>query len=142
MSMAGLSMEKHPDIVALRHHYDEVAENPVAQVTDGLTLLAGLYMAASPWIVGFHGTTTLAMCNLISGIAVALLAVGFTSAYDRTHGMAFVLPLLGIWMIISPWVVAGVTTTAGMIWSNVIGGAVVCLLGLGLAAMGTMRRGK
>jgi hypothetical protein len=78
----------------------------------------------------------LAMCNLIAGIAVALLAVGFTSAYGRTHGMSFVAPLLGLWMIVSPWLVADVSTTTGMIWSNVLGGAIVCLLGLGVTAMG------
>jgi len=78
----------------------------------------------------------LAVCNLLSGLAVALLAVGFTSAYSRTHGMAFVAPLLGLWMIVSPWLVVGVTTTAGMIWSNVVCGIIVCLLGLGLTAMG------
>lgn len=142
MSTADLSMAKHPDIVALRARYDVVSENPVAQVIHGLTMLAGLYMAASPWIVGFHGTTTLAVNNLIAGIAVAVLAAGFSSAYGRTHGMAFTAPLLGIWMIISPWVVAGVSTTAGMIWSNVIGGAVVCVLGLGLTAMGMMRESR
>ncbi|ELB85724.1 hypothetical protein Rwratislav_48699 [Rhodococcus wratislaviensis IFP 2016] len=60
------------------------------------------------------------MNNLIAGIDVVLPAVGFTSAYGRTHGMAFafVAPLLGVWMIISPWVVAGVATTTGMIWSE------------------------
>jgi hypothetical protein len=133
---SGMSIERHPDIAALRDRYDRVAERPVTQVAEGLMFIAALYVAASPWIVGFGDQMGLAMCNLIAGIAVALLAVGFTSAYGRTHGMSFVAPLLGLWMIVSPWLVADVSTTTGMIWSNVLGGAIVCLLGLGVTAMG------
>ncbi|RZL79912.1 MAG: hypothetical protein EOP32_18155 [Rhodococcus sp. (in: high G+C Gram-positive bacteria)] len=140
MSTAGHHIEQHPDSVALRDQYDQAAENPISRVTDGLMLLAGLYAAASPWIIGFHGTTTLAVNDLIAGIAVALLAVGFTSAYGRTHGMAFTLPVVGLWLIISPWVVAGVDTTAGVVVSNVVAGAVVCVLGLGLTGLGLIRR--
>ncbi|KAF0960051.1 MULTISPECIES: SPW repeat protein [Rhodococcus] len=136
MTTPGMSIERHPDIAELRARYDRVSEQPMTQVTEGLMFMAGLYMAASPWIVGFASQSGLATCNLLSGLAVALLAVGFTSAYSRTHGMAFVAPLLGLWMIVSPWLVVGVTTTAGMIWSNVVCGIIVCLLGLGLTAMG------
>lgn len=136
MTTPGMSMATHPDIAEMRARYDRVSERPMTQVTEGLMFMAGLYLAASPWIVGFASQSNLAICNLLSGLAVALLAVGFTSAYSRTHGMAFVAPLLGLWMIVSPWLVDGVTTTAGMIWSNVVGGIVVCLLGLGITAMG------
>ncbi|MDG3009409.1 SPW repeat protein [Rhodococcus sp. D2-41] len=142
MSTANLPIEKHPDIAALREHYDQAAGTPVGQFTDGLTLLAGLYMAVSPWIIGFHGTTNLMMSNLIAGLAVAVLAIGFSSAHGRFHGLAWTVPALGVWMIISPWVVVGVSTTAGMIWSNVVGGAVVLLLGMGVAGMGMMRMRK
>lgn len=139
MSTSSLPIEKHPDLAALRDHYDQAAGNPVAQVNDGLLMLAGLYLAASPWIVGFHGTTTLMINNLIVGLAAALLAFGFASAFGRLHGLGFAMPVLGVWMIISPWVVAGVSTTAGMIWSNVACGAVVLVLGLGLMGIGFTR---
>ena len=46
-------IEQHPDIAALRMRYDEAAETPTAQVTDGIGVLAGLYLAISPWIIGF-----------------------------------------------------------------------------------------
>ncbi|NLP98084.1 hypothetical protein HGO75_19505, partial [Mycobacterium tuberculosis] len=32
---------------------DRAAESTIAHFTFGLALLAGLYVAASPWIVGF-----------------------------------------------------------------------------------------
>lgn len=139
MSTASLPIEKHPDIAALRDRYDQAAGSMVAQTNEGLLMLAGLYMAASPWIIGFHGTTPLMINNLIVGCAAALLAFGFAAAFGRLHGLAFAMPVLGVWMIISPWVVRGVSTTAGMIWSNVACGAVVLALGLGLMGIGFMR---
>ncbi len=99
-------------------------------------MMAGLYAACSAWIVGFSGQMNLTMSNLFTGLAVALLAAAFGTALARTHGMTFVAPLLGVWLIVSPWVVAGVTTSTGMIWSNVVVGIVVCVLGLAAAAMG------
>jgi SPW repeat len=58
-----------------------------------------------------------------------VLRVGFGSALDRTHGLTWVTPLLGVWMIISPWILRGVSPTAGMIWSNVVSGALIVVLG-------------
>ncbi|MFF1555578.1 SPW repeat protein [Rhodococcus erythropolis] len=133
------SMHTHPDILAMRERYDQAAEQPIAQAVEGLMLLSGLYAAASAWIIGFAEQTNLSATNLICGAAIGLLAVAFGSAYGRTHGMTFVAPLLGIWLIVSPWIVAGVDTSASMIWSNVIVGAIVCVLGVGIAALGIGR---
>ncbi|WP_423796954.1 dihydroxy-acid dehydratase, partial [Mycobacterium tuberculosis] len=36
---------------------------------------------------------------------------------------------LGVWVIFSPWVLPGVAVTAGMMWSHIIAGAVVAVLG-------------
>ncbi|MBT2274150.1 SPW repeat protein [Rhodococcus qingshengii] len=133
------SIHTHPDILALRERYDRAAEQPIAQVVEGLMLLSGLYAAASAWIVGFAGQTNLSVTNLICGVAIGLLAVAFGAAYGRTHGMTFVTPLLGIWLIVSPWIVAGVDTSTSMIWSNVIVGALVCVFGIATAALGIGR---
>lgn len=135
-----MSMATHPDIAELRARYDEFGEGPVPQLAEGLLVLAGLYAAASPWIVGFNGQSGLMMCNVLAGLAVALLAVGYATTYGHTHGIAFVAPLLGIWLIVSPWLVNGVTRTTGMIWSNVIVGAVVFVLGAGILGLGMARR--
>ena len=134
-----MSMETHPDIAALRARYDELGEGSVPQIAEGLMVLAGLYAAASPWIVGFSGQTSLMMCNMLAGLAVTLLAVGHASSYGHTHGIAFVAPLLGVWLIVSQWLVSGVTTTAGMIWSNVVVGAVVFVLGAAILSVGMMQ---
>lgn len=135
------TIEDHPDIAALRARYDRVAETPTAQLVDGLTLLTGLYLAMSPWVVGFTGDSPgLTASNLLSGVAVALLALGFASAYGRTHGITWVTAVIGVWTIIAPWLVNGPTPDNSAIASNIIAGALCLLFGLGMASVG-MRAG-
>jgi HAD superfamily hydrolase (TIGR01490 family) len=133
------SIEEHPDLTALRLRYERAAETPVAQLVDGLTFLAGLYAAISPWVAGFNNFTTLTANNLVTGIALALLAVGFASAYGRTHGMAWTAPVIGVWLIISPFVVQGAVTTTSTVLNNVLVGAAVVVLGLAATAAGLTR---
>jgi SPW repeat-containing protein len=47
-----------------------------------------------------------------------------------------------VWLIVSPWLVSGVSTSTGMILSNVIVGAVVVVLGAAGMAMAMTRRGN
>ncbi|MDI3313008.1 MAG: SPW repeat protein [Mycobacterium sp.] len=140
MSTVHPSIEQHPDLLALRAGYERAAESMTAQFTFGLALLTGLYTALSPWIVGFATTRPLARNDLIVGIAVAVLAYGFAAALDRTHGMTWTLPVFGVWLMISPWVVHGVHPTAGMIWSNLVAGAVLACLGITAVYFGMRAR--
>ncbi|MEU6592533.1 SPW repeat protein [Streptomyces sp. NPDC046881] len=133
-------MATHPDIIAMRERH-EMAERttstPQAQAIESVALLTGLYLAASPWITGFNGFSTLAVNNLITGIAYALLmSGGFGRAYDRVHSMAWAACALSVWTIISPWVVAGDVSTTKTIVNNVIVGIVGLLLALTAAAIG------
>lgn len=128
MSTVHSSIDLHPDILALRAGYDRVAESMAAQVTFGLTLLTAMYIALSPWIVGYDAFNRLTVNDLIVGGAIAFLSMCFSFALDRAHGMTWTLPIFGVWLIISPWVfVSG--PSAGMIWSHVVSGALVMLLG-------------
>ena len=68
-----------------------------------------------------------------------MLAFGFAGFYGRTHVLAWVLPLLGVWLIIAPWVIRGIDRTTSMILSNVIVGGCVVLLGLGVTAIAKVR---
>jgi hypothetical protein len=142
MSTVHSSIDHHPDLLALRARYERVAESMTAHITFGLVLLTGLYVAASPWIVGFSATGSLATSDLIVGIAVAFLAYGFATTLDRAHGMTWTLPVLGVWVIISPWILPGVALTAGMIWSNVVAGALMTFLGLNATYFGMRTRAE
>ena len=140
MSARTTGMDQHPDIAELRARYERVSETAPAHAVDGITFLAGLYLAVSPWIVGFMRFSTLTVNNLITGIAVALMAVGLASAYARMHGMAGVVPLIGVWTIIAPWVMSGHVATKATIWSNVVVGAVLVAFGLGAMGIGLMSK--
>ncbi|MEU5643783.1 SPW repeat protein [Streptomyces milbemycinicus] len=127
------TMESHPDILAMRERHtwaEQAATTPVAQAVEAISLITGLYLAASPWILGFNGMLTLAVTNLITGVAYAVLMGGFGHAYERTHGMAWAAALLGVWAIIAPWVVSGSVATMRTIISNVVVGAVALVLAL------------
>lgn len=123
----------HPDMQELRARYEAVAETTQARALDGLVFLGGIWVAISPWVVGFSGTTPMAANDLIIGLVLALLALGYASAYGRTHNLAWVTPILGAWTIIAQWVVAGGgVATQGMIISNVITGGILTVLGFGV----------
>ncbi|MFG3617491.1 SPW repeat protein [Nocardia exalbida] len=135
-------MSRHPDIVELREKYERASEAPDAQAVTGLMFLTGLYIAISPWVVGFNGFSTLTVNNLVVGIALAMLAFGFASVYGRTHGIVWAAPLLGLWTILAPWVVSGDVDTTSTIWNNVVAGAIAVLLGLGSMFLGMSRTGR
>jgi hypothetical protein len=136
-------MDEHPDIMELRARYERAAATPLAQVADGLVFLTGLYLAISPWVVGFAGMRSIAVNDLITGVALALVGAALASAYGRTHGMAWVAPVVGIWTIITPWVIQGGianAATTGTIASNVAVGAVAVVAGLAAMSVGALPR--
>jgi len=138
------AIEEHPDIAALRLRYDRAAETPTAQIAEGLTLLSGLYLAVSPYVVGFTDHRALWFSNLYAGTALALLALLYASAYGRTHGLAWCAPVIGLWVIVSPWLVQGTADqpVTKAITNNVVVGAlcvVFSLAAMSVTGMGSMR---
>ncbi|GAB2727670.1 SPW repeat protein [Streptomyces bullii] len=124
----------HPDAYEMRERYARMLGGRDVALVDGPVFLLGLYCAVSPWIV--HYTTSqpsLAPHNLIVGIAIGLLALGFTRAPERMYGLSYAMCAMGVWMIIAPWIV-GADPDAGVIWNNVIIGALAVALGLVCAA--------
>ncbi|MFI1760543.1 SPW repeat protein [Streptomyces sp. NPDC020800] len=123
-------MATHPDVSEMRERYARMLGGRDVALVDGPVFLLGLYCAASPWIL--HYTTSqpaLVTHNLIVGIAISVLALGFTTAPDRMHGLSWAMCALGVWMIIAPWVV-GSSPDTGVILNNVIIGALAVILGL------------
>ncbi|MFD5231539.1 SPW repeat protein [Streptomyces qaidamensis] len=135
-------MTSHPDASEMRDRYARVLGGRDVALVDGPVFLLGLYCAASPWIV--HYTTSqpaLVTHNLIMGIAIGLLALGFTRAPERMYGLSWAMCALGAWLIISPWIV-GESPDAGVVWNNIIIGALAVVLGLvcaGTAAKASQR---
>lgn len=136
------SIEHHPDLAEMRTRFERVTTTPRAQAVEALALITGLYLAASPWIVGFSALTPLAINNLIAGLAFCLCMSGLGSAYERTHAMAWTAVALGAWTIIAPWAIAGEMDTTRTVVSNVIAGGVALCLGLAMAGLASRDRGS
>lgn len=92
----------------------------------GLNSLLGLWLIAAPFV---FGVPSAAMWNaVIVGAAIALLA-GYnyylvTEGRDLSVGSAAVVSLLGIWVIIAPFVFQPGTTA---LWNDVIVGVLVAI---------------
>jgi hypothetical protein len=140
-TMQGSShMETHPDIMSLRDRYAKVGDNPATGMLESLLMMAGLWLAISPWVTGFAGFTGLRVSNLVLGLALALLGLGFGSALERTHNLGWTALAIGVWTIIAPWVVSGNFDTNKTITNNAITGGVICLLALATMGMGPLAK--
>lgn len=123
-------MTSHPDVPEMRARYARMLGGRDVALVDGPVFLLGLYCAVSPWIL--HYTTSqpaLVPHNLIMGIAIGLLALGFTTAPARMYGLSWAMCALGVWMIVSPWIV-GSSPDTGVVLNNVIIGALAVILGM------------
>ena len=149
MSSQTHPIEQHPDLVALRMASEDAATRPTGQATETLSLLAGLYLAVSPWIVGFHATApALTANNLITGLVLVAQAevarvqphaLGVVPAYERTHSLGLAAAVLGVWTMIAQWVIQSTTTNAGIIANNVVIGAIVFVCAMMTLAQGVGR---
>ena len=134
--MATPTIERHPDIVALRMKYEQANETRVAHIVNGFALMAGLYLAISPWVVGFQTLTPLAIVNLLTGLTLVALAFGLGAAYGRLHGLTWVVPFIGAWTFVAPWVIRGGVNTTPAVANNVAVGAACVVLGLASLFLG------
>lgn len=132
-------MARHPDLIELRERYDAASASPVSEGAAGLALLGAVFLAASPWIIGFSALTAITITNLIAGTALAVLVIALTGAYGRMHGLTFVVPAIGIWTIAAPWAVVGAMNVTRTIYANCFAGGAIVVLGLIMLAVGFLR---
>ncbi|MET9904163.1 SPW repeat protein [Streptomyces sp. NPDC006446] len=129
VSHAGGDITSHPDASEMRARYERVIGGRDVALVDGPVFLLGLYCAVSPWVL--HYTTSqpdLATHNLIMGIAIGVLALGFTVTPGRMYGLSWAICAMGTWMIISPWIV-GTSPDTGVALNSIIIGALAVVLG-------------
>ena len=125
-------MAGHPDAAEMRERYERLVTGRNAVAVDGLILLAGLYLAISPWVVHFNTVSQpLASTNLLLGLTLTALGMGLALAPERMYRLSWTCVPIGVFAIIAPWVVTvGHTATRPMIWSNAFAGGAACLFGM------------
>jgi hypothetical protein len=135
-------MVDHPDVLEMRERYERMSASPPTVITDGLLLLAGLWLAISPIVVHFRDVApNVAQSNVIVGLAVAAVGLSLSIAPRSMVRLSGATALIGAWVVVSPWVIQQSTVQLGIILTNAITGGVILLLGLAGAGL-TMTVGR
>lgn len=107
-----------------------------AKILSWLVALVGLWTIVSPYILGYSALSTPTWHAYILGIVLIILgivtAVWENVKYDRT--LDWITAVVGLWLVVSPFVLAFSTETAAM-WNNIIAGVVVIVLAVWAALM-------
>lgn len=117
--------------------------NLSAQVTAMLGMLTGLWVAISPWFLTLQagGGRNATANDLITGLAVTAFGLLAIAGMRGFPGLEVGSGLLGIWLIISPFILdAKYAIQAPMYWSNIWSGGVIAVLAL--ASLAGLRRAR
>jgi hypothetical protein len=120
----------------MRARYARILDGGQAVAVDGLVLLTGLYLAVSPWVVGFTGNAPrLAANDLILGLAVAVIGLGLAQAPLVMYRLSWAMVGIGAWTIIAPFATSSAYDNTRGVVNNIVTGALTVLLGLCAVAM-------
>jgi hypothetical protein len=123
-------------MVDMRARYARILDGGQAVAVDGLVLLTGLYLAVSPWVVGFTGTAPrLAVNDLILGLAVAIIGLGLAQAPLVMYRLSWAMVGIGGWTVVAPFAMSSAYDNTRGVVNNVIAGGLTVLLGLCAVAM-------
>jgi len=89
-----------------------------------INILLGLWLIASPFLLGFRHLHPAILNNVIVGIVLALFALIRVSLAYSHRGWSWCNVLLGVWLVISPFAIRLADNPAVM-WNNVIVGLLV-----------------
>ena len=92
----------------------------------GLNLALGVWLILTPFLFGYQAPVVL-WNNVIVGALVVLLAWARIANRAGASTPAWFNALLGLWMVVSPLMFA--YGNAAVVWSNVIAGAGILVLG-------------
>lgn len=97
------------------------------RTTGWINFVLGLWLIASPFLIGFSGTG-LSRNNVIFGIIVAILSLFQVSSPSESAWAGWLNALFGIWVLVSPFILgfAGM----GALWNGIIVGIVVAVLAI------------
>ena len=77
---------------------------------DVINLICAVLLFISPWALGFSGDVMAARAAWVTGVVVAIFAVAALVQFAEWE--EWISLLLGLWMIIAPWIVAFSTVKA------------------------------
>jgi hypothetical protein len=96
---------------------------------DWANLVLGVWLILSPWLLGFSGTPAATWNAVVVGVVVALMALLHLRGGPMWEEWLNVL--LGVWLILSPWLL-GFSGVGNAMWNALIVGVLVGALALSL----------
>src|SRR5262245_10586329 len=94
-----------------------------AKLCDVANLILGLILLASPWIFGFPSGAA-SQNAVVSGIVIAAISIAALAAFTVWEGWLNLV--VGVWVLVSPWVLGFAGTTA--MYVHIVIGAIVAVL--------------
>lgn len=94
---------------------------------DAANLMLGVWLASSPWLLGYAAQQTPTANAVFGGIVIALAAAAAVYAFQAWE--EWVNVALAAWLIASPWLLA-YSTQQAVTWNQVAVGVLVGLLAL------------
>lgn len=76
--------------------------SPLKHWQDAVSALLGVWLISSPWVLGFQAESVAMSNAVVAGIA--LLAVALGAIFVPAAWEEWTESALGLWLIISPWV--------------------------------------
>lgn len=108
-------------------------KHPSAAATpSGLDVLAGIWLLISPFVLAFSANRAAMTNDVVLGIVIGILALVRFFGPAQNVGISWLNFLLGIWVLISPFVLTFGTLRSATT-DNVITGIVVIILSFGSA---------
>lgn len=86
---------------------------------DWVNLILGVWLFVSPWLLAYAGVTAAAWNAWILGVALVVfsaIAVSMPQVWEEVVNI-----LIGVWMIISPWVLAFTSTRSAEANAVIVG---------------------
>jgi hypothetical protein len=76
---------------------------PAAKAAGAISLIAGLWLIAAPFVLGHSGIGRAMWNDVLTGIIVVLLAIVSLAARPRNEVLSWLNYLPGVWLLIAPF---------------------------------------
>jgi hypothetical protein len=105
-----------------------------AQAMSFMNVVAGIWLVVAPWILGYSDLSAALWNDVVVGVAIIVLAGIRAASPARFIPVSWANVLLGLWLILAPFVLQyGELTAAAVVgsvalWNDIIVGLVVITL--------------
>ncbi len=104
--------------------------NQQSRIPSGLNILFSLWLIISPFLLAYSGLSTLAMWDaIIVGVIVLILAAIREANPMNASFLSWINALLGLWLLISPFIL-GTSHFTAVLWDDVIVGIAFIVFGV------------